>query len=61
VVKDWVEAQVALIQSGQATLAQLFLPHAVRPDGRTLFETVAAEPQFLLSATVVNGKSQERS
>lgn len=50
VVKDWVEAQMALIQSGQATLAQLFLPHAVRPDGRTLFETVAADPRFLLAA-----------
>lgn len=48
VVKDWVEAQLALIQSGQASLAQLFLPHAVRPDGRTLFEQVAADPRFLL-------------
>lgn len=48
VVKDWVEAQIALIQSGQASLAQLFLPHAVRPDGRTLFEVVAEDPRFLL-------------
>lgn len=35
VVKDWVEAQ-------------LFLPHAVRADGRTLFEVVAADPHLLL-------------
>lgn len=48
VVKDWVEAQLALIQSGQASMAQLFLPHAVRADGRTFFEVVAAEPQLLL-------------
>jgi hypothetical protein len=48
VVKDWTEAQIALIQSGQASLAQLFLPHAVRPDGRTLFEVVAEDPRFLL-------------
>jgi hypothetical protein len=48
VVKDWVEAQLALIQSGQASLAQLFLPHAVRADGRTLFEVVAADPHLLL-------------
>lgn len=48
IVKDWVRAQLALIESGQATLPQLFLPHAVRADGRTLFEVVAAEPQLLL-------------
>jgi hypothetical protein len=50
IVKDWVEAQLALIESGQATMPQLFLPHAVRADGRTLFEVVAAEPQFLLGS-----------
>jgi len=48
IVKDWVRAQLALIESGQATLPQLFLPHAVRADGRTFFEVVAAEPQLLL-------------
>lgn len=48
IVKDWVRAQLALIESGQASLPQLFLPHAVRSDGRTLFEQVAADPRFLL-------------
>ena len=48
IVKDWVEAQIALVASGQATLPQLFLPHAVRSDGRTFFEVVAAEPHLLL-------------
>jgi hypothetical protein len=49
IVKDWIEAQIALVQSGQATLPQLFLPHAVRADGKTLFEVVAVNPQFLLA------------
>jgi hypothetical protein len=48
IVKDWLEAQIALVESGQATLPQLFLPHAVRSDGRTFFEIVAADPQRLL-------------
>lgn len=48
IVKDWVEVQLALIESGQATMPQLFLPHAVRADGRTLFEVVAADPHLLL-------------
>ena len=47
-VKDWVEVQLALIESGQASLPQLFLPHAVQRDGRTLFEVVAAAPPLLL-------------
>lgn len=50
IVKDWVEAQLAFIQSGQASLPQLFLPHAVRADGRTLFEVVAADPRLLLGS-----------
>lgn len=51
VVKDWVEAQMAFIQSGQASLAQLFLPHAINQDsGRTVYEEVAADPRFLLDS-----------
>jgi hypothetical protein len=50
VVKDWVEAQMAFIQSGQASLAQLFLPHAVKADGHTLYEEIAADPRFLLGS-----------
>ena len=50
IVKDWIEAQIALVHSGQATLPQLFLPHALRPDGRTLFDIVAADPRTLLGS-----------
>lgn len=48
VLKDWVEAQIAFIQSGQASLAQLFLAHAVTPDGRTFYDELAADPRRLL-------------
>jgi len=40
IVKDWIDAQLALIESGQARLAQVMLPYAVSPDGRTLYELV---------------------
>ena len=40
IIKVWVEAQLAFIEAEQASLPQLFLPHAVGPDGRTLYETV---------------------
>ena len=47
IIKVWVKAQLAFIEAEQADLPQLFLPHAVGPDGRTLYETVLN--QFLLA------------
>lgn len=39
ILKDWVEAQMALIESGQAELGQVFMPYAVMAaDGRTMYE-----------------------
>lgn len=48
IVKDWVEAQMALVETHMVTTAQVFLPYAVMRDGKTLSETVATNPQFLL-------------
>lgn len=48
IVKDWVEAQMALVETQMVTTAQVFLPYAVMRDGKTLAETVATNPQFLL-------------
>lgn len=38
IVKDWVEAQMALIEAQQAELAEIFLPYAVTPSGETMYE-----------------------
>lgn len=35
ILKDWVEAQMALVESGQAEPAQVFMPYATQQDGRT--------------------------
>ena len=40
IIKVWIEAQMAFIKAEQAELPQLFLPHAVGKDGRTLYEHV---------------------
>ena len=37
ILKDWVKAQIALIESGQAELAQIFMPYAKDVNGQTLF------------------------
>ena len=40
IMKDWVEAQMAIIASENVTMPQLFLPFAVASNGDTLFEAV---------------------
>jgi len=50
IVKDWVEAQMALVETRMVTVPQVFLPYTVMRDGRTLSETVAQDPKFLLGS-----------
>lgn len=46
--KDWIEAQMAFIESENVTLAQIFLPYAVTKEGNTLFEKIASDSDMLL-------------
>lgn len=48
VVKDWVEAQMAFIETQMVTTEQVFLPYTVMKDGRTLSERMSEDPTFLL-------------
>jgi hypothetical protein len=43
IVKDWIEAQLAMIQCGLVDIEQVFLPYAQAPDGTTLYEKLKAE------------------
>lgn len=38
IVKDWIEAQLAIVQANMATTSQVFLPYAVTRDGSTVYE-----------------------
>lgn len=38
IVKDWCDSQMALIDAGQAELAQVFLPYAQAPNGETFYQ-----------------------
>jgi hypothetical protein len=51
ILKDWMEAQMALIESGQADPAQIFLPYAQQGDGRTMYELFLESKQKQLSAS----------
>jgi hypothetical protein len=51
ITKDWVAAQMAIIDARQAELAEVFLPYAVMPNGRTLFQEVQAGRMMLGSGS----------
>ncbi len=48
IIKDWVEAQLAIIETRMVTTAQVFLPYAVTTNGQTLYEYIAQNTQLLL-------------
>jgi hypothetical protein len=38
ILKDWVEAQLALIDGGGSTVEETMMPYAITPSGRTVYE-----------------------
>ena len=53
-ILDWVQAQMALLEIGMATMEEIFLPYMLDPHGRTLFERME-QRGFLLES----GKGEE--
>lgn len=48
VIKDWIEAQLALVEINMVTLPQIFLPYMIVRGGKTLAEKMSEDPTFLL-------------
>lgn len=42
VIKDWLEAQLAMIKAEMVTIDQVFLPYAQNEAGVTLYESLEA-------------------
>lgn len=40
ILKDWVEAQLALIETGMVSIEQVFLPYAQNAQGQTIYEAL---------------------
>lgn len=59
IVKDWVAAQLAFIESRQVRTEQAFLPYLVIKDGATLSEKILNDPKFLLGDGEKEQASQE--
>lgn len=48
IVKDWIEAQLAIVDAEMCEMAEVFLPYAQGADGRTVYEKFLNAPQALL-------------
>jgi hypothetical protein len=46
-IRDWVEAQMALIDTRMAKMQEVFLPYMTRRDGKTLYESLE-DTKFML-------------
>lgn len=50
IIKDWVEAQMALVEAQLAEVAEVFLPYAVTKHGHTLYKEIQNNETLLLRA-----------
>ena len=48
-IRDWIDAQMALVDTRQVKLEQVFLPYLVQKNGNTLFENIVLDPSRLLT------------
>ena len=48
IIKDWVEAQMAIVEAELAELAEVFLPYAITKSGNTLYQEIKTNNQNLL-------------
>lgn len=40
IVKDWVEAQMAILSTEMVRMEQIFLPYVIMPSGKTLYDAM---------------------
>ena len=49
IIKDWVEAQMAIVEAQMADVAEVFLPYAVTNTGQTMYKYIQGNTQLLLN------------
>lgn len=50
ITKDWVAAQLAIIETRMVTTAQVFLPYAITKNGQSVYEYIASNSTLLLGS-----------
>ena len=61
IVKYWVEAQMALLETQMVKMEQIFLPYAIVKNGRTLFESMREDKFKLLEAKIETGQEKVKN
>lgn len=51
ITKDWVEAQLAIIEAGLASLPEVFFPYLLNAQGQTLFSVFSENNQKFLKGS----------
>jgi len=49
IVKDWVEAQMAIVEAQLAEMAEVFLPYAVTRNGNSLYKEIQGNGMLMLN------------
>ena len=49
IIKDWIDAQIALVEADCAEMPEVFLPYLLRGDGTTMYEALINNNMKLLN------------
>jgi len=50
IIKDWVEAQMAIVEANLADVAEVFLAYAITKHGTTLYKEMQSNDMLLLQS-----------
>lgn len=50
IIKDWVEAQMAIVEAELAEFAEVFLPYAITKEGNTLYNQINTNELLMISS-----------
>lgn len=57
IIKDWIEAQMAIVLAGMAEVPQVFLPYAQTDNGQSVYQRLQSGGMQLLTSVSKGGQS----
>jgi len=58
IIKDWVESQLAIVESGMVEMTEVFLPYQLVTENRTVYETMVQRHMITGPITITEGDNQ---
>jgi hypothetical protein len=52
IIKDWVIAQMAIVESQLAEMSEVFLPYAITKNGNTLYQDIKQHGMLMLQESI---------